>query len=378
MFKLEAIRARHGDTLLLHYGIADAPRYALIDGGPARVWAEHLQSVLDALRTDDHVLPLRWVALSHVDDDHVHGLLDLFKDEKKRGKNATAATRWLLHNTPGPPASQGGVASTGSGAPTNSVRANIEAELTRVAALRDPVAVASYRQGTDLANLASALHVGRNPPNGLRLLAGDEIPANVVGPLRVRVVSPTPEIMARLIHEWEQELGANGGVDVAAVETRVENLSSIVLLVELGDKRMLLTGDALDTDVIEGLSVLGELDEDGVCHVDLLKLPHHGAQGNNHAALFAAVKAKHYVISADGHYGNPDPPTLSLLVESERKRRITIWLTNGPNEGTDKDAVLLDARFALLEQLIADNGATGIKVRHPKPGEQSVIITLEA
>jgi hypothetical protein len=379
MFKLEAVRALHGDALLLHYGTATAPKYALIDGGPATVWETNLQPCLAALRKNGRAVPLRWVALSHIDADHVVGLIAMFEELKSKlphPERATAATASLFHNTPGPAAKQPHVAS-GAGTAEEPVRAAIDAEIARVAsAVPLGIEVASFRQGATLANLATELLIARNPMDGARLLAGDELPAAIVAPLRVRVVSPTKTIMDRLIKEWEAELGEGGGIKVAAVEKRVENLSSLVLLVEDGTRKMLLTGDALDHDVIAGLKELKLLDADGTFTVDLLKLPHHGAEGNNHAELFACVKAKHYVISADGRYKNPDPPTLKLLVESEADREITIWLTNGPSEDGDY-AEILDARFELLAELIDQHNASGITVRHPAPGDRSMVIPIK-
>ena len=37
VFTLEALEAKHGDSLLLHYGTLDAPRLIVIDGGPRRI-----------------------------------------------------------------------------------------------------------------------------------------------------------------------------------------------------------------------------------------------------------------------------------------------------------------------------------------------------
>jgi hypothetical protein len=51
MFTLEALEARHGDCLLLHWGEAAAPRLALIDGGPSGVFRASLRPRLEALRT---------------------------------------------------------------------------------------------------------------------------------------------------------------------------------------------------------------------------------------------------------------------------------------------------------------------------------------
>ena len=147
------------------------------------------------------------------------------------------------------------------------------------------------------------------------------------------------------------------------------------MLVESGTKKMLLTGDALDLDFIDDLGALGLLNSKGQMTVDLLKLPHHGSQANCHEKLFETIKAKHYVISADGRFGNPDVPTLERFVKSEAKRACTLWLTNGPGED-GLMAETLDSRFEKLDALIAQHHATKIKVRHPKPNDPSVVISL--
>ncbi len=87
------------------------------------------------------------------------------------------------------------------------------------------------------------------------------------------------------------------------------------MLAEAAGKRILLTGDALDVDIVDGLASAGLLDN-GTCHVDVLKLPHHGSDRNVSAEFFAAVTADHYVVSGDGRHGNPEMHTLELLEAS--------------------------------------------------------------
>ena len=62
--------------------------------------------------------------------------------------------------------------------------------------------------------------------------------------------------------------------------------------------------------------------------VDLLKVPHHGSERNFEQEFFEQVTADHYVISADGKYGNPDVETLRMLTQARGKDRYTIWFTN--------------------------------------------------
>jgi hypothetical protein len=98
-------------------------------------------------------------------------------------------------------------------------------------------------------------------------------------------------------------------------------------LAEVGKKRMLLTGDARGDFVLEGLAAAGLL-KTAPFEVDVFKLPHHGSIRNTDRKLFANIRAKHYVISADGKHGNPDIETLELLIASRGDDEYTIHLTN--------------------------------------------------
>ncbi|MCW2690315.1 MAG: hypothetical protein JWR37_5205, partial [Mycobacterium sp.] len=82
VFGVEVLRARKGDCLMLHYGTDDEPGLAIIDGGPAGVYTPFLRPRLEALRVergvaDTDALPVDLVMLSHIDDDHVKGLIQL-------------------------------------------------------------------------------------------------------------------------------------------------------------------------------------------------------------------------------------------------------------------------------------------------------------
>ena len=55
------------------------------------------------------------------------------------------------------------------------------------------------------------------------------------------------------------------------------NLSSIVVLVEVGGQKLLLTGDAHGDDIVKAWEELGLATP---AKVDLLKMPHHGSIRN--------------------------------------------------------------------------------------------------
>src|SRR3954462_2129757 len=84
MVTFEAVRAKYGDSILLHFGPDDKPQLVLIDGGPPGVWKDALQPRLDQLRVergldDADPLDIALVMVSHLDADHISGVLDLMK-----------------------------------------------------------------------------------------------------------------------------------------------------------------------------------------------------------------------------------------------------------------------------------------------------------
>ena len=78
MFKLKVTQALHGDCLILEHGFQDERYYLLIDGGPSNVYNNYLKEELVGMRDKGGKINL--AVLSHVDDDHVNGLLDLLHE----------------------------------------------------------------------------------------------------------------------------------------------------------------------------------------------------------------------------------------------------------------------------------------------------------
>ena len=78
-FALEAMQAHDGDCLLLHYEPAGAPPVrVLIDGGSQMIFQSVIKPRIDELR-GQAPLDLRMAIVSHIDADHITGILDLFK-----------------------------------------------------------------------------------------------------------------------------------------------------------------------------------------------------------------------------------------------------------------------------------------------------------
>jgi competence protein ComEC len=118
-------------------------------------------------------------------------------------------------------------------------------------------------------------------------LAVDEIAMRVLWPIRGQVPAEAPD--------------AGSGI----------NNVSVVLLGVIGDRRFLLTGD-VEQDVDPSLLT------EGLPHVDLLKVAHHGSRTATTDAFLAAVRPRVAVASAgaDNPYGHPARRTLERLAEA--------------------------------------------------------------
>ena len=90
------------------------------------------------------------------------------------------------------------------------------------------------------------------------------------------------------------------------------NAASISLLLEGDGRRVLLTGDAIASELIGGLALI-----DGGARVplDLVKLPHHGSRQNVSSGLIEAVDCPLWVFSSDGTtFRHPDAIAVGCVV----------------------------------------------------------------
>src|SRR5258705_9935613 len=104
IFSLDVRPARKGDCLLLHYGTAEKPGLVMIDGGPKSVYGPHLKPRLIAIRQARGLdaqspLPVDLLMVSHVDDDHIQGILDLTRDLRDASGVPFVRIRRLWHNS---------------------------------------------------------------------------------------------------------------------------------------------------------------------------------------------------------------------------------------------------------------------------------------
>jgi hypothetical protein len=166
-----------------------------------------------------------------------------------------------------------------------------------------------------------------NDPYGPNLITADLQPSkrNFVG-LDITIIGPLQAEIDALQTAFDDYIKKNKlqtaeAALAAYADKSIPNLSSIVCIIEVGDKSMLLTGDARGDFIIAGLKKAGRLSRNrsSKVHFDILKVPHHGSDRNVEPSFFTAIQADTYIFSGDGKHGNPERDTIDWVIASREK-----------------------------------------------------------
>ncbi|WP_448030894.1 hypothetical protein [Bradyrhizobium liaoningense] len=369
MIRFEALNAKHGDALLIRYRWKNKELLWIIDGGPKGVWKQTLKPRLDELRGDNPELVVDLAMLSHVDEDHVTGILQMTKElaEKEEGSADFLDIKRFWHNSfreiVGSAASlQAGMTSlagTQGKATAAMAGANPQLKIGNHSLDHRAVAVlASIGQGRELRDYLTQLQLGGNEPFGGTL--SSKSGSKVVDGAKVTLVGPIKSRLDAFRRKWKSESG-NAAALAALFRDDLDesptNLSSLVMLVEINRRRILLTGDARGDDIVDGFKDVGR---ELPLKLDILKMPHHGSNRNITEKFLESFPAKHYVISADGKYGNPDSDTIENIVATRGDGDYTLHFTNDVS-GLKAQLAKLKKKWS-FEFEIRSKGATSLAI----------------
>lgn len=362
--ELRAFHVGDGDCLLMTAsGDADGPREPmniLIDGGRSGKFSKH---VTPYLYDNANLKTIDLVVVSHIDNDHISGILRLLKDKVKRRvwmvKKQAERTAGLPKKEPAcpphisklwhnsvtchfgdEPKSQaaGDSLATSAALLGGSMTALLGNPLAAAQAARLDNLATGHRSAIELeTRIGGRLNIATEPDLLHAPASADEhVPCHDFSPFRLSVIGPSKERIDELAEQWDEWIKKNeaarqklldrlrsdeekmgeiatstvspDGIALGSSESQitVPNLASLMLLVECGDRRFLLTGDGSSQDIIDGLGLVGC----GNTHFDVLKVPHHGAEANVTDDFCEVVTADHYVFCGDGAHTNPE---LSVL-----------------------------------------------------------------
>lgn len=399
--KLKVFYATDGDCLLL---TSRDGRHALIDGGRSGSFRKETWPVLRALAEAGE--PIDLLVATHVDSDHLAGILwlaklvadwALFDYQTGPGDNPD----FEPPDTPRPPEIkklwhnswraqlgdlaapiEGYLSRVGDGLELSGVdRSHPAVEAVENLAVSIPEAVELLRtveQDTPIPRNETFMLLKR-PPHVEKL-----------GRTRLTVIGPAKKHLERLREDWRKWLKtaapdgpglAVGDVDLAGAQqlatslatiiertdpTRVTppNRASITLLAEEERRTCLLTGDAAEEEILEGLEAVGRI-VDGRFRCNVVKVQHHGAEFNVSRQFAKTVLADHYIFCADGAHHNPDPSVIKTVAETrsaeDPQRPYTLWFNCTPSRTAESKRPALKA--AIDEARAAARRHPGITVK---------------
>lgn len=411
--KLRIYQSDKGDCLLLTG--ADGGNI-LVDGGMRDAFKSHVRDDLGRLAARGERLDLVYV--SHIDQDHISGIVELLDNVmawRVHDYRKSTGAKNLKAPAFKPLPEIGGIwhnaFSSLIGRNAGPVE-NLLAQSSLVFSLSsDPTLLEAAAGHQELAfSISEAIQVSARisarqldiPLNAafdgqLAMLRSPARREARIGKMDIFVIGPAPEDVDTLRTEWNQWLRDNQekvrklkkkaeedarGIGASAdrlaelLAARVDelgdrtavtapNLASLMLYVQEGAKRLLLTGDGHADDILAGLEHQGKLDAQGRIHVDVLKVQHHGSEHNIHQAFCDRVSADHYVFCGNGKHENPDREVVALICARHRANRprdtATLWFNCHPDVAPD--GAPATHMKALKRQVDAAIAASGGKLK---------------
>ena len=362
--KIRVFQAGKGDCLLLTGN--DGTRI-LADGGMRADYRTHVAPVLARIRERGGALDLVYV--SHIDRDHISGVLQLMDDlvawrvfdyQRESGNQdypepespRPPEVRELWHNA------FHELVTANRRAVERAIAASANALITagdsavRAVALEQRELATSISEGIELSRRVGPEQLGiplnRHFEGKLALVRKAATPIQL-GAFTLTVIGPFARDLRHLRDEWNTWLRSNAeqlerlrermerdvrrlatndfnrlrravalGAGDLGDRTKVTtpNLASLMLLVEEDGRSVLLTGDGHSEDVLAGLEEAGRLDAEGKLHVDVLKVQHHGSEHNLTPEFAKLITANRYLFCANGEHANPDPRIVQAIIES--------------------------------------------------------------
>lgn len=368
--RIEAYPALEGDCFLISIG-NERKTNILIDGGFAETYHDYLKPRLISMAENGEELSL--VIVTHVDSDHIEGIIELFKENGTAKNPLIIPINEVWHNSyrhldsikqkgeelnPHEKRILSGIIS--QGAVTQNKKKN------------NPNKDVSAKDGSTLAAL---LYGGEYNWNGL--YDGQAINCNnkelisLTPGINIRMLSPSSESLKKLEKYWVKELRKkkydfkltddklfddayefyllsqkdskqnNENKNVSHKDKKLSldyllskkmshdgspvNGSSISFIIEYKEKKLLFLADSHSKSIHKGIQALVDKFNYNP-FFDVIKVSHHGSHRNTSVELLSLIDSPIYLFSTNGEKNNhPNSETIARIIsrkEGERHRHL--------------------------------------------------------
>lgn len=334
--------------------VSSGSKNLLIDGGYINTYKDHLKSQLNKFNKSNFELSL--VIVTHIDSDHISGIIKFIKENNE---NQIIPIRNIWHNSFRhiqsdeivDPDCDNGEFCSGIIREVDNIERNISA-----------------KQGSSLAKLLLDGKYSWNKQfegKAISVRNNIEIDDNI----SIDVLSPDKSKLELLQKYWRKELYKSGYMNTqnsqrfwddafenllakdrpqyfrqeksisysgcidmksfAAKEfiqdTSVTNGSSISIVLNISNKKMLFLGDSHPDIIIKSLKDLYSEDQFPI-FFDAIQLSHHGSYNNNSPELLSIIRSDKYIISTNSDkYNHPDIETIACILFTPYDKERTLF-----------------------------------------------------
>lgn len=267
--QINILPVNSGDCIHLRFQSVNTWHNVIVDSGPAGT-AGIFRALLNQIQSHGEHVDL--LCFSHIDDDHIKGAERVFTSI---GFDPSIIQRiWL----------------------------NVPDDAIPV---KDLNGIFSPKTVSAANKLLQAI-VNHNISFDAKVMAGQEY---LIGDAIIRVVLPTQERLDAYYAEWRKHIQTPLYQPQAAhSDTSPTNGSSIALLCKIGERQLLLTGDAFPGD----LAAVGD-QYAGEQGFSIIKLPHHGSDANISEQMLKSLKSQDFIISTKQTPQRPGQEAMGLI-----------------------------------------------------------------
>lgn len=309
--ELFCYQAECGDAIRIRYISDDGnPHNIFLDSGYERTYRNILRQEIDTLIQTGENIDL-WI-VSHIHDDHIGGITKYIKSIE--GGEIEDIVKIWFYNPPR--------------------QYFISSKETN-----DDISFAmGINKGDKLYNFLN--RNSKLTPNDITT----ELESQDFSGMKIHILSPTPSIIAELRNNYklsipfeENEIDTISHITSATEydynkkieefdliefndDSSLENKSSISLLLEFKNKRILWLSDSHPTIIVDSLTKMKYSNNDPlIC--DCVILSHHASKNNNSSSLFDMIRCDKYIISSNGDNNHclPNKEVLSKIIRNKNR-----------------------------------------------------------
>lgn len=316
MINLKALPAHDGDSFIIEFGEEETKKSnVIVDGGRGKQIVRELLRETNEITDNNQCVDL--LVLTHIDADHIQGLLKLFE---LKNFNKECIRRVFFNSK----------SLLSEEFDTKIVEDN---NLTINFAKEE----ISFKQGETFEKFLENLNIEK------MTLIDSSCEPIYINDAKLTILSPDKKNLNDLYVNWDKTFnkkkankeikGTNTDYNISIEEIlknpfiedkAIANGSSISFILEYKSKRILLLGDSHPSVILNNIKKINDNKE---IEFDLVKISHHGSKFNTSDELLKYINCENYLVSTnrDNKHGFPHKEALSRIVKNNFSKNLATY-----------------------------------------------------